>query len=76
MRRFVPVGGSIWRNIAISVGHVKHDARARLRALVEERHFALVGGFALSNLGSLVIVSGQELGPELFSKDSSIDEEE
>jgi hypothetical protein len=35
-----------WRKIAISnnVGHVKHYARTRLRALVEERHFALVGG--------------------------------
>ena len=30
--------------------------RTQLRALVEERHFALVGGFALSNLGSLLIV--------------------
>ena len=34
------------RNIALSnnVGDVKHYACTRLRALVEERHFALVGG--------------------------------
>ena len=32
-------------------------------ALGEERHFALVDGFALSNLGSLLIVEGQELSP-------------
>ena len=32
--------------IAISnnVGHVKQYVRTQLRALVEERHFALVGG--------------------------------
>ena len=30
--------------ISNNVGHVKHYARTRLRALVEERHFALVGG--------------------------------
>jgi hypothetical protein len=27
-----------------NVGHVKHYVRTPLRALVEERHFALVGG--------------------------------
>jgi hypothetical protein len=32
-------------------------------ALREERRFALVDGFALSNLGSLLIVKGQELSP-------------
>jgi hypothetical protein len=32
-------------------------------ALREERHFAIVDGFALSNLGSLLIVKGQELSP-------------
>ena len=32
----------------------------RVNALGEERHFALVGGFALPTLGSLVIVSGLE----------------
>jgi len=30
--------------ISNNVGHVKHYVRTRLRALVEERHFALVGG--------------------------------
>jgi hypothetical protein len=34
--------------------------RTPLHALAEERHFALVGGFALPTVGSLVIVSGQE----------------
>jgi hypothetical protein len=39
------VAGS-WRKIAVSnnVGHVKHYMRTPLRALVEERHFALVDG--------------------------------
>src|SRR5215471_1080044 len=32
-------------------------------ALVEERHFALVDGFALSNLGSLRIVRVRKLSP-------------
>jgi hypothetical protein len=47
-----------WRNIAISnnVGGVNHFLGTQLRALEEERHFALVEGFALSNLGSLLIV--------------------
>ena len=49
---------SIYTKKAISnnVGGVKHDVRTRLHALVEERHFALVDGCALSNLGSLLIV--------------------
>jgi hypothetical protein len=34
--------------------------RTPLYALDEERHFALVDGFALPTVGSLVIVSGQE----------------
>jgi hypothetical protein len=34
--------------------------RAPLHALTEERHFALVDGFALPTVGSVVIVSGQE----------------
>ena len=44
-----------WRNIAISnnVGTVKHVSSTPPHALKEERHFALVEGFALSNLGSL-----------------------
>ena len=33
------------------------------RALREERHFALVDGFAFSNQGSLVINSGQNVDP-------------
>src|SRR5579884_541087 len=39
------------RNMAISndVGGVNHILSTRLRALREERHFALVVGFALSN---------------------------
>jgi len=39
------------------------NLRTPLHALDEERHFALVDGFAVPTLGSLVIVSGQELGP-------------
>ena len=38
-----------------NVGDVKHDVRTRLPALVEERHFALVVGLRVSNLGSLLI---------------------
>ena len=38
-------------------------ASALSHALGEERHFALVDSFALSNLGSLLIVEGQELSP-------------
>src|SRR5207247_3173764 len=37
------------------VGGVKHFSRTLQRALGEERHFALVDGFAFSNPGSLVI---------------------
>src|SRR6266704_2784625 len=59
-----------WRNIASltmsavsstfrahsdNVGGVKHFSRTLQRALGEERHFALVDGFAFSNPGSLVI---------------------
>ncbi|MFZ0146389.1 MAG: hypothetical protein WAL08_18675, partial [Candidatus Sulfotelmatobacter sp.] len=45
-------------NITISnnVGSVKHFLSALKHALVEERHFALVGGLRVSNLGSLFIV--------------------
>jgi hypothetical protein len=43
---------------------VSSRLRVDLRnALGEERHFALVDDFALSNLGSLLIVEGQELSP-------------
>jgi hypothetical protein len=47
-----------WRKIAISnnVGGVKGFSSTLQHALEEERHFALVGCFALSNLGSLLIV--------------------
>jgi hypothetical protein len=47
-----PIG---WRKIAISnnVGGVKHDLSTQWHALRKERHFALVDGFALCNLGSL-----------------------
>ncbi len=40
------------RKIAISnnVGGVKHDVGTRLRALVEERHFALVDGLRFPTL--------------------------
>src|SRR5439155_6107900 len=38
-----------------NVGGVKHFSRTLQRALGEERHFALVDGFAFSNPGSLVI---------------------
>jgi hypothetical protein len=38
-----------------NVGGVKHFSRTLRRALGEERHFALVDGFAFSNPGSLVI---------------------
>jgi hypothetical protein len=50
--------GLSWRNIAISnnVGSVKHFLSALRHALEEERHFALVGGLRISNLGSLFIV--------------------
>jgi len=40
---------------------------ARRHALREERHFALVDGFALSNLGSLLIGQGLELSPTQLS---------
>jgi hypothetical protein len=42
---------------------VKHSLSALLHALKEERHFALVEGFAFPTVGSLVIVSGQEFSP-------------
>jgi hypothetical protein len=47
-----------WHNIPISnnVGSVKHFLSALRHALEEERHFALVGGLRISNLGSLFIV--------------------
>jgi len=40
------ISNADWQKIPISnnVGHVKHYVRTRLRALVEERHFALVDG--------------------------------
>src|SRR6202795_3823251 len=44
--------------ISNNVGGVKHNVRTRLRALVEERHFALVGGLRFPTLGSLLIVGG------------------
>jgi len=47
-----------WRKNPLSnnVGGVKHSVRARLPALAKERHFALVDGLRLTNLGSLLIV--------------------
>src|SRR5205823_831092 len=41
--------------VSDNVGGVKHFSRTLQRALGEERHFALVDGFAFSNPGSLVI---------------------
>src|SRR5437667_7867334 len=41
--------------VSDDVGGVKHFSRTLQRALGEERHFALVDGFAFSNPGSLVI---------------------
>jgi hypothetical protein len=46
-----------------NVGGVKHFPSTPLHALVEERHFALVGGLRCPTLGSLLIVWGQELSP-------------
>ena len=45
----------VWRNIPISnnVGGVKFCLSTLQRALMEERHFALVDGLRVSNLGSL-----------------------
>jgi len=45
-------------NIPISnnVGGVKHFFSTLLRALEDERHFALVDGLRFCNLGSLLIV--------------------
>ena len=48
--------------VSDNVGGVKQLLSALPHALVEERHFAL-DEKAVSNQGSLVIVSGQELGP-------------
>ncbi len=39
------------KSLSNNVGAVKHYARTLLRALVEERHFALVDGLRVSNLG-------------------------
>src|SRR5271154_441894 len=39
---------------------VKHFSSALLRALKEERHFALVDGVAFPTVGSLVSFSGQD----------------
>ena len=39
---------------------VKHFLSTLLHALKEERHFALVEGFAFPTVGSLVIHSGQD----------------
>jgi hypothetical protein len=41
----------------------RQSLSARRHALREERHFALADGFALSNLGSLLIGQGLELSP-------------
>ncbi|HEX4783990.1 MAG TPA: SDR family NAD(P)-dependent oxidoreductase, partial [Candidatus Sulfotelmatobacter sp.] len=46
--------------ISDNVGGVKHFSCTLRRALLEERHFALVDGFAGSNHGPLVIHSGQD----------------
>jgi hypothetical protein len=39
---------------------VKHFLSARLHALKEERHFALIGGVAFLTVGSLVIHADQD----------------
>ena len=51
--------------VSDNVGGVKHFLSARLHALREERHFALVDGVAFPSVGSLVIVfrSGTQSGP-------------
>jgi hypothetical protein len=58
-----------------NVGGVKHFSCTLQRALLEERHFALVDGFAFSNHGSLVIHSGQDsVRPmHLFGRNSDHD---
>src|SRR5579859_1294390 len=54
---FCPVWGSNRKNaISNNVGGVKHFSSTLQHALVEERHFALVEGLRVSNLGSLLIV--------------------
>src|SRR5438445_3879111 len=57
-----------------NVGGVKHFSRTLQRALGEERHFALVDGFAFSNPGSLVISQvGNSVRPmPLFSRQRPI----
>jgi hypothetical protein len=47
-------GGMQDLGVPNNVGAVKHYVRTHSHALLEERHFALVVGFALSNLGSLL----------------------
>src|SRR5207244_7244162 len=48
-------GQLVLNRLSDNVGGVKHFSRTPQRALGEERHFALVDGFAFSNPGSLVI---------------------
>src|SRR5438046_10160737 len=56
--------------VSDNVGGVKHFSRTLQRALGEERHFALVDGFAFSNPGCLVISqSGHSVRPmHLFGR--------
>jgi hypothetical protein len=60
----VTIHGQLLKNrVSDNVGGVKQFSSTRRRALEEERHFALVEGFAFSNPGSLVIKVRSELGP-------------
>src|SRR5437588_11056067 len=61
-------------SLSDNVAGVKHFSRTPQRALGEERHFALVDGFAFSNPGSLVISQvGNSVRPmHLFGRERPI----
>jgi hypothetical protein len=52
----LPENGCVEKSFPKNVGSVKHALRTRTHALLEQRHFALIRRFALSNLDSLLIV--------------------
>jgi hypothetical protein len=67
-----PVDAVVIASLAMSVG-VKHFS-STLRALREERHFALVDGVAFPTVGSLVILfrSGTQSDPCISSVTTAI----
>jgi hypothetical protein len=58
-----PVHRLALHRLSDNVGRVKLILSTLRDALQEERHFALVDGFALPTVGSLRNLSGQELSP-------------